>query len=220
MLYRDIWYVIAMKWMIEPAAIALGIIIVIVFVVILGGQIVKVHQASLVTPTPVIPVVTTIEETPTTLSETTPPTPEITTVAPTPTLPETYAVVAKPFEDKEYYKLPYYSTVYDPRLTNLPPVIYQQSYVGRFQSEAVVAKVAKAPFVVDFTLSSSQSPTRSFFYITVRNNATQQLLAQDGFFGPYSIDTQKRLYFSSPGTYHVNMYGGFVTVDLSLRAPA
>jgi len=209
-----------MKWWIEPIAVALGIIIVIVFVVILGGQIIRVQHQARVTPTP-IPETLVITEVPTTeppIPETTEPTPEITTPPPIPTEPPTFAVVATPYDDKKYYKLPYYSTVYDPRLTSLPPVIYQHTYVGRYQSEAVVAKVAKAPLVVDFTLTQSQSPTRSFFYVTVRNNETQQLLAQDGFFGPYSLNSPKRLFFSSPGTYHINMYGGFVTVDLSLRA--
>jgi hypothetical protein len=71
---------------------------------------------------------------------------------------------------------------------------------------------------VDFVLTGAQSPTRSFFYLTVRNNKTQELLAQEGFYGPYTDNSGKRFYFSSPGDYHINMWGGFVTVDLTLRA--
>jgi hypothetical protein len=209
-----------MKWMIEPAAIALGIIIVIVFVVILGGQIVKVQQASHVTPTPV-PETPVITEIPTTLSETAPettPTPEITTPPPTPTLPETYAVAATPIRDPNYYPLPYYSTVYNPR-ANMPPVIFQQSYQFNFQYEAVVVKVAQPPLIIDFAVSpGSDSPIRSFFLITIRDNVTQKLLAQDGYFRTYSSNSPKRLFFSSPGIYHINMYGSFVSASLTLRA--
>ncbi|MGA2934355.1 MAG: hypothetical protein ABSD81_04295 [Methanomicrobiales archaeon] len=208
-----------MKWLIEPVAVALGIVLVIVVIVLFGAFSFGATQKHLVTPTPV-PVAATVTEIPTTVPtpETTPPTPETTTPPPTPTPPRTDAAAATPYDDKKYYKLPYYSTVYDPR-ANMPPVFFQQSYDGRFQSEAVVANVVQAPLIVDFTLTQAQSPTRSFFYITVRNNATQELLAQDGFFGPYSIDTSKRLFFSTPGSYHINMYGGFVSVDLTLRAP-
>jgi len=219
---QAIWYVIAMKWMIEPAAIALGIIIVIVFVVILGGQFVKVQQASHVTPTPV-PETPSITEIPTTVPETTLATPEPTIEVPTPppiTTPQgSYVVAATPYHDKKYYLLPYRSTIYDPRTAFLPPIIFQQSYKFDFQDEAVVAYIVNSPMIVDYTMTRSVSPTRTFFYLTVRNNKTQELLAQDGFYGPFSENSQKRYFFSSPGTYHINMYGGFISVDLAIRAP-
>jgi hypothetical protein len=209
-----------MKWFIEPAAVALGIIVVIVIIVLFGGFAYRASQQSLITPTPV-PETATVTEIPTvaltTLPDTTQPIPETTTPPPTPTQPKTYAAIATPYDDKKYYKLPYYSSVYNPK-GNLPPTIFHQTYEGKFQSEAVVANVLQAPLIVDFVLTQSQSPTRSFFFITVRNNETQELLAQDGFFGPYSENQMKRLYFSSPGSYHINMWGGFVTVDLTLRA--
>jgi len=211
-----------MKWMIEPAAIALGIIIVIVFVVILGGQFVKVQQASHVTPTPVpkTPSITEIPTTiPTTVPETPPPTPEIPTPPPVATPRGTYAESAKPIRDPNPYVLPYYSTVYNPKGQYFP-TIFHQSYEFNFQYEAVYANVVKAPFIIDFAVSpGSSSPIRSFFLITVRDNTTQKLLAQDGYFRTYSSNSPKRLYFSSPGSYHINMYGSFVNADLTLRAP-
>jgi hypothetical protein len=219
-LYRPFWYVIAMKWMIEPAAIALGIIIVIVFVVVLFGHSVRVSQASHVTPTPV-PETAVITEVPTVIPETTPeiPTPEITTPSPVPTERGTYAESATPIRDPSPYVLPYYSTVYNPKGQSFP-TIFQQSYTFNFQYEAVYANVVRAPLIIDFAVSpGSSSPIRSFFIITVRDNKTQKLLAQDGYFRTYSSNSPKRLYFSSPGSYHINMYGGFVTADLTLRAP-
>jgi hypothetical protein len=218
---QAIWYVIAMKWLIEPAAVALAIIIVIVAIVLFGGFYLRSSQPSLVTPTPV-PVATTVTEiptpVPTTVPETTPPTPEIPTPPPVPTQRGTYAESATPIRDPNYYKLPYYSTVYDPR-GNMPPTIFHQSYQFNFQYEAVVANVVQAPLIIDFAVSpGSNSPIRSFFMITVRDNSTQKLLAQDGYFRTYSSNSPKRLIFSSPGTYHINMYGSFVSADLTLRA--
>ena len=210
-----------MKWLMEPVAVALGIIIVIVAVMLFGGFYLKVTQAPATpAPTPVTPQVTEIPtEIPTTIPETTPTPVEVTLPHPPTTPPGNYAVVAKPYNDKKYYKLPYRSTVYDPR-ASMPPVIYSQSYTGKFQSEAVVVHLVNPPLLIDYSLTSAQSPTRSFFYLTLRNNATQELLAQDGFFGPYSIDSMKRITFSSPGDYHINLYGGFVGVELTLRAPS
>jgi hypothetical protein len=209
-----------MKWMIEPAAIALGIIMVIVVIVLFGGFALRAQHPQ-ATPTPV-PETAVITEVPTTIPETTPetiPTPEITTPSPVPTERGTYAESAEPSEDADkYYNLPYKSNVYNPK-GNLPPTIYHQMYDGRFQKEAVDAKVLQAPLIIDFVLTSSQGPTRSRFLLTVRNNETKELLAQEGFYGAYPENPQKRLYFSAPGTYHIDMWGSFVTVDLTLRAP-
>lgn len=219
---QAIWYVIAMKWWIEPSAVALGIILVIVFVVILLGLSIRLGHSSQVTPTPV-PETTMITEVPTPLPETTPetppPTPETTTPPPTPTPPSTWAVAATPIIDPNPYVLPYYSTVYNPA-GKVFTVIFQQSYNFKYQYEAVIANVVQAPLIIDFAVSpESSSPIRSFFMITVRDNTTQKLLAQDGYFRTYSAQSPKRLYFSSPGTYYINMYGSFVSVDLTLRAP-
>jgi hypothetical protein len=209
-----------MKWLMEPVAVALAVIIVVVAIILFGGFYLKVtHPAPSPTPAPVETALVT--EIPTTVPapETTPATPETTIPTPTPTQPPTYAVAATPIRDPNYYPLPYYSTVYDPRASNLPPVIFQQSYEFNFQYEAVVAKVNRAPLIIDFAVSpGSSSPIRSFFLITVRENSTKKLLAQDGYFRTYSAQSPKRLIFSSPGTYHINMYGSFVNVVLTLRA--
>ncbi|HVN66590.1 MAG TPA: hypothetical protein VMT31_08260 [Methanomicrobiales archaeon] len=204
----------------EPVAVALGIIVVIVAVMLFGGFYLKITQTPIApTPTPITPVVTEVPaEIPTPLPETNPPPQVTTTPVPTPTPERSHAGPAIPYNDKKYYNLPYKSTYYNPK-GNLPPTIYQQTYVGKFQSEAVVVRALQAPLIVDFILTSAQSPTRSFFFLTLRNNETHELLAQEGFYGPYTENPQKRLFFSSPGEYHINMYGGFVTVDLIIRAP-
>lgn len=210
-----------MKWMLQPIGIALGVIILIGFFLILGGQYLKFSEEARVTPTPVprTPVITEIPTTEPTTPETTVPTPEVTTPAPEPTPRGTYAEAAIPIRDPSPYVLPYYSTVYNPKGAYFP-TIFHKSYDMDFQYEAVYAEVVKAPLIVDFAVSpESSSPIRSFFMITVRDNETQKLLAQDGYYRTYSSNSPKRLYFSSPGKYHINMYGGFVNADLTLRAP-
>ena len=210
-----------MKWLMEPVAVALGIIIVIVAVMLFGGFYLKTTQAP-INPTPAPAPVTAVQTeifTPVPTPETILSTPVMTLPPPPTTPPGSYVVPAIAYDDKKYYKLPYRSTVYDPKASS-PPVIFQKSYEGKFQSEAVVVHVVRPPLFLDYSLTQAQSPTRSFFFLTIRDNATQELLAQDGFLGPYSEDRNKRLYFSSPGDYHVNMYGGFVNVDLIARAPS
>ena len=205
----------------EPIAIALAVIIVIVVLVVFGNVYLRTTQASRITPTPVPVDTVVVTEVPTTETTipTTEPTPETPTPVPTPDPYKTWAVDATPIRDPNPYVLPYYSTVYNPRGQYFP-TIFQKSYTFSFQYEAVYANVVKAPFIVDFAVSpGSSSPIRSFFLITVRDNTTQKLLAQDGYFRTYSSNSPKRLYFSSPGEYHINMYGGFVTADLTLRAP-
>ena len=219
---QAIWYVIAMKWWIEPAAVALGIILVIVFIVLMVGHGIRVGHESQVTPTPV-PETTVITEVPTllpeTTPETTPPTPEETTLPPTPPPPSTWAVEAASIRDPNPINIPYYSNVYNPG-RNLPPVIFQQSYNFNYQYYAVVANILKAPLIIDFAVSpGSSSPIRSFFIITIRDNTTHEPLRQDGYFRTYSAESPKRIIFSSPGTYHINMYGSDVSVSLTLRAP-
>jgi hypothetical protein len=211
-----------MKWLMQPVAVALGIIIVIAALMLFGGFYLKLTQPAIAsTPTPTPASMTTVlpTEIPTTLPETTPPAPEVTTPAPEPTPRGTYAESATPIRDPNPYVLPYYSTVYNPRGQYFP-TIFHQSYDMKYQYEAVYADVKQAPLIIDFAVSpESDSPIRSFFLITVRDNETQKLLAQDGFFRTYSSNSPKRLYFSTPGQYHINMYGGFVKADLTLRAP-
>jgi hypothetical protein len=210
-----------MKWLIEPAAVALGIIIVIVAIILFGGFYLRATQPQ-ITPTPTPgPVTTIVPMIPTTLPPTTAPetTPPTQTPPPAPTQRGTYAESAKAIRDPNPYVLPYHSTYYNPKGRAFP-TIFQQSYTFNYQYEAVVAQVVQAPLIIDFAVTpGSSSPVRSFFLITVRENTTQQLLAQDGYFRTYSSDSPKRLIFSSPGIYHINMYGGFVSVDLTLRAP-
>jgi hypothetical protein len=210
-----------MKWMLQPIGIALGVIILIGFFLILGGQYLKFSEEAKVTPTPV-PETPAITEPPTTepTPETTvPPTPVVTTPPPVPTLRGTYAEVAEPVRDPKVYNAPDYTTVYNPKGRGFP-VIFQKHYDMDFQYEGVYADIINSPFIIDFSVSpESNSPIRSFFIITVRDNTTQKVISQDGYFRTYSAQSPKRLYFSSPGKYHITVYGGFVTADLTLRAP-
>src|SRR5512136_845189 len=212
-----------MKWLMEPVAVAFAVVVVVAMIILLGGVYLRTTQPEPV-PTPA-PADTGVTEIPTpvetTLAETIPPTPEptieIPSLPPTKDMSRAWVQPATPFHDKKYYLLPYHQTVYDPRATGLPPVIFQQSYNLDFQDEAVVVNVPRPPLILDYALTRFISPTRTFVYITIRDNQTQQLLSQEGFYGPYSTNSPKRLFFSSPGTYHINMYGGFSGIGLTIR---
>jgi hypothetical protein len=208
-----------MKWLMEPVAVALGIIIVIVAVMLFGGFYLKFTQAPITpTPTPVTPVVTEIPTEIPTTEETPPPTPEV-TLPPTPTIPQgSYVVIATPIRDEGIYNAPDFRSAYK-RMGADFPVIYQHDYDGKFQYEALNAVIVHPPFIVDFAVTpGSSSPVRSFFIITVWDNTTHKVLAQDGYFRTYSANSPKRLQFSFPGNFYVEMHGGFVTVDLTFRA--
>ena len=210
-----------MKWWAEPVGIAIGVVVVLVIIVLFVDFGLSVTQPH-IPPTPTPEPVTEVTEIPTTLpptTETTAPTPEETTLPPTTPPPIAWAVPATPIRDTNLYNAPDYTTTYNAN-GQVFPIIYEQTYVGKFQYEAVYAEVVKPPFIIDFTTSpGSTSPIRSFFFITVWDNSTHQVLAQDGYFRTYSANSPKRLLFSFPGKFYIEMHGAFVTVDLTLRAP-
>jgi len=204
----------------EPVAVALAVIVVVVMIILLGGVYLKNTQPPATpAPTPETIAVTTIPvAVPATSPETPPPTPEV-TPSPEPTQRGTYAEAAMPVRDPDPYNAPDYTTNYNPKGYQYP-IIFHQSYQFKYQYEAVVAHVHQSPLIIDFAVSpGSSTPIRSFFLITVRENATQKVIAQDGYFRTYSSNSPKRLIFSTPGTYHINMYGAFVSTDLTIRAP-
>ncbi len=210
-----------MKWLIEPAAVALGIIIVIVAIILFGGFYLRATQPQ-ITPTPTPgPVTTIVPMIPTTLPPTTAPetTPPTQTPPPAPTQRGTYAESAKTIRDPNIYNAPDFRTVYNLKGRAFP-TIFHQTYEGKFQYEAISAEVVNPPFIIDYAVTpGSSSPVRSFFIITIWDNTTHKVLAQDGYFRTYSAESPKRLYFSFPGKFYIEMHGGFVTVDLTLRAP-
>ena len=211
-----------MKWLMEPVAVAFAVVVVLAMIILLGGVYLRTTQPE-PTPTPTpwetmaVTEIPTPEPTP--LPETAPPTPEVTTPAPAPTQRGTYAESAIPIRDPKIYNAPDYTTFYNPK-GRVFPTIFHKSYDMDFQYEAIYAEVNNPPFIIDFSVApESSSPIQSFFIITVRDNTTKKVISQDGFFRTYSAESPKRLYFSFPGKFHVDLYGGFTNVDLTLRAP-
>jgi hypothetical protein len=113
----------------------------------------------------------------------------------------------------------------DPRFVrNVPeyridPVIFTDVFHDRYSmnynSEGLLATVDEAPLVIEFSVTpGNRDPVYSFFILTVRDGDTGQVIGQEGYARTFSTDSPKRLVFTRPGKYHLNLYGTLVDVDL------
>ena len=129
-------------------------------------------------------------------------------------------VVADAYPPAEPYEI-------DPRFVrNTPqyrvdPALFTDVYHGRFDldylSEGLLVTVDRAPLVIDFSVTAgSRDPVYSFFILTVRDGDTREVVGQEGYGRTFSTDSPKRLVFTSPGKYHLNLYGNMVRVDLAI----
>lgn len=95
---------------------------------------------------------------------------------------------------------------------------FKNTYTLIYANEAMLATVERAPFVIEFwTSSSSKNPYDALAVITVRNAATGDVVAEDGYNGQYSSDSYKRITIREGGQFHVNIYGMRTTVQVKLR---
>ncbi|MDD1660978.1 MAG: hypothetical protein LUO97_05040 [Methanomicrobiales archaeon] len=102
------------------------------------------------------------------------------------------------------------------------PVLFTEVYNRRFSmtynSVGLLATVEKAPLVIDFSVHpGNRDPVYSFFILTVRDAGSRVVVGQEGYGRTFSTENPKRLVFMSPGKYHLNLYGNWVDVDLSIR---
>lgn len=102
------------------------------------------------------------------------------------------------------------------------PALFTDVYSNRFtlgyNSVGLLATVDRAPLVIDFSVTPGNAdPVYSFFILTVRDAESQEVVGQEGYGRTYSTESQKRLVFTRPGRYHLNLYGNWVDVDLRVR---
>jgi hypothetical protein len=96
--------------------------------------------------------------------------------------------------------------------------VFHDRYSLNYNSVGLLATVDKPPLVIDFTVTpGNRDPVYSFFILTVRDGDSRQVIGQEGFGRTFSTDSPKRLVFTSPGKYHLNLYGTLVDVDLRLQ---
>jgi hypothetical protein len=128
---------------------------------------------------------------------------------------------ASPYPPGEPYEI-------DPRFVgNSPqyrvdPALFTQVYHNHFTlnytSIGLLATVKNAPLVIDFSvIPGNPDPVYSFFILTVRDADRGVVVGQEGYGRTFSTESPKRLVFTSPGKYHINLYGTLVDVDLGIR---
>jgi hypothetical protein len=59
----------------------------------------------------------------------------------------------------------------------------------------------------------------AWFEVTVRDQATGTIVAQEGFAKDYSIDTGKKLTIRSDGTYLIEFSGNELSAEVQIRVP-
>jgi len=102
------------------------------------------------------------------------------------------------------------------------PALFTEVYHDRFSmnynSMGLLATVEEAPLVIDFSVTpGNRDPVYSFFILTVRAGSTREVVGQEGYGRTFSTENPKRLVFLNPGKYHLNLYGNWVDVDLSIQ---
>ena len=100
------------------------------------------------------------------------------------------------------------------------PVVpfFHETYSLSWNNIALLARPSTPPFIIDFTVEAdSENPYDVRVLLTVRDNATHEVIAEDGYNGEYSSESEKRIVIREDGEYHINLYGYHATVDLSLK---
>jgi hypothetical protein len=96
--------------------------------------------------------------------------------------------------------------------------VYHDRFTMNYNSVGLLATVEKAPIVIDFSVTPGHAnPNYCFFILTVRDAGSGEVIGQEGYARTFSTETPKRLVFTSPGKYHLNLHGNLVDVDLRIR---
>ena len=96
--------------------------------------------------------------------------------------------------------------------------IYRNTYDLQYRNVGLLANITRAPFIIDFHVDpTSNNPNDCFFRLTVRDNSTNKIIAENGYGLLYSNDVDKHMVIRAPGDYHLNLYGNRVTVTISIR---
>jgi hypothetical protein len=95
---------------------------------------------------------------------------------------------------------------------------FQEAYSLSWNNIALVANPDSPPFVIEFKVEAgTNNPYDARVLITVRDNATGLVVAEEGYNGAYSSDPVKRIIIRKAGEYHINLYGYRAGVHLILR---
>ncbi|OPX73439.1 MAG: hypothetical protein A4E38_00081 [Methanoregulaceae archaeon PtaB.Bin108] len=112
-----------------------------------------------------------------------------------------------------------HSTEFFPRPFDYPTApFFQGAYALSWNNVGILASPSEPPFVIEFKVDAgTTNPYDAQVVLTVRDNRTGLIIAEDGYNGPYSSESVKRITIREAGEYHINMYGYRATIHLVLR---
>lgn len=95
---------------------------------------------------------------------------------------------------------------------------FSGTYNLEWNNVALLAQPSDPPFVIEMGfVAGTQNPYDARAIVTVRNNLTGEVIAEDGYNGEYNSEKEKRICIREIGDYHINIYGYRTTVYLVLR---
>jgi hypothetical protein len=129
---------------------------------------------------------------------------------------------AAPFPDPEPYEISprFVKNIAEYGEGGRPLVtIWDAPYSLKYQSDAIIADVVKAPLLITFMVTPGHTnPNYCYFILTIRDAESGTVVGQEGYARTFSTDTTKKLAFLTPGRYHLTLHGAMVDVRLRIQA--
>lgn len=95
---------------------------------------------------------------------------------------------------------------------------FSGTYQLEWNNVALLAQPSDPPFVIEMGfVAGTKNPYDARAIVTIRNNRTGEIIAEDGYNGEFSSEKEKRICIREIGDYHINVYGYRTTVYLVLR---
>lgn len=95
---------------------------------------------------------------------------------------------------------------------------FSGTYQLQWNNVALLAKPSDPPFVIEMGfIAGTKNPYDARAIVTVRDNWTGEIVAEDGYNGEFSSEKEKLICIREIGDYHINVYGYRTTVYLVLR---
>ena len=120
-------------------------------------------------------------------------------------------------------------------LLNRPPE-FTRTYTLRGDATGMIVNVVKGPLILSFDINplydclenpdacrgdKTNPMNRPYFTITVRDNQTHEIIAEDGYAREYSSQkTDRTIEIFGEGQYHLTLTGNYLDVTLSIRTGA
>jgi hypothetical protein len=159
--------------------------------------------------------------------------PPVVTATPLPTAPPV-VVAADPILIDDPYKTLHATRIpeTDDNRSVIRTPVYEKSYILRGEAYGLVVNATKGPLIVTYDVTpvydclekpdtcrgTIQTPVnRPYCTITVRDNESHAILAQDGYAREYSSQKSgRRIMIFRDGQFHITVEGNYLTVRISI----